>query len=129
MASLVAFYKMEVVLMSKLDIPAINEADLVAAWQESLPLYLNDTDRAKVTQVAIKPQWMHIHIDTAGRSFYSFDFDVTYLDSREVKVEFKQALKDNKPIVEQTEQLLELIKDYIRHIHECAQALQKITHS
>jgi hypothetical protein len=120
---------MEVVLMSKLDIPAINQADLVAAWQESLPLYLNDSDRAKVTQAAIKPQWMQIHIDTAGRSFYSFDFDVTYLDSREVKVEFKQALKDNKPIEQQTEQMLELIKDYERHIHECAQALQKITHS
>jgi hypothetical protein len=120
---------MEVVLMSKLDIPAINQADLVAAWQESLPLYLNDSDRAKVTQVAIKPQGMQIHIDTAGRSFYSFDFDVTYLDSREVKVELKQALKDNIPIEEQTEKVLELIKDYTRHIHECAQALQKITHS
>jgi hypothetical protein len=120
---------MEVVLMSNLDIPAIDQADLVAAWQESLPLYLNESDRAKITQDTIKPQWMQIHIDTTGRSFYSFDFDVTYLDSREVKVEFKRALKDNKPIEEQTEQVQELIKDNIRHIHECAQALQKITHS
>src|ERR1700730_18451241 len=123
MSSLVAFYKMEVGLMSKLDIPAINQADLVEAWQESLPLYLKESDRAKVTQDAIKQQWMQIHIDSTGRSFYSFDFDVTYLDSREVKVEFKQALQDNNPIKEQTEQVQELITDYIRHIHECAQAL------
>jgi two-component sensor histidine kinase len=120
---------MEVVVLSKLDMPTLNQAELVAAWQKTLPDYLNESDQAKVMQDASNPQLIIIHIDSAGRSFYSFEFNVTYLDSREVKVEFQTALKDNKPIAEQTEQVQELIKDYVRHIHECAQALQKITHS
>jgi hypothetical protein len=120
---------MEVVLLSKLEMPTLNQADLVAAWQKTLPDYLNESDQAKVTQDAGIPHLMRIQIDSAGRNFYSFEFDVTYLDSREVKVEFRLALRDKKPIAEQTEQVQELIKDYVRHIHECAQALQKITHS
>jgi hypothetical protein len=120
---------MEVDLLSKLDMPTLNQADLVAAWQKTLPSYLNDTDQAKVTQDAANPQRLRVHIATAGRSFYSFDFDVSYMDSREVRVDFKLALVDNKPVDEQTEQVQELIHDYVRHIHECAQELQKITHS
>jgi hypothetical protein len=120
---------MEVVVLSKLDMPTLNQAELVAAWQKTLPDYLNEADQAKVTQDARNPQLIRIHIDSAGRSFYSFEFNVTYLDSREVNVEFRLAHNDNKPIEEGTEQVQELIKDYVRHIHECAQALQKITHS
>jgi hypothetical protein len=120
---------MEVVVLSKLDMPTLNQVELVAAWQKTLPDYLNESDQAIVKQDDGKPHLMRIQIESAGRSFYSFQFNVTYLDSREVKVEFQAALKDNKPIAEQTEQIQELIKDYVRHIHECAQALQKITHS
>jgi hypothetical protein len=124
-----AFYYMEVVILSKLDIPAINQTELVAEWQKSLPSYLNKTDQAKVTQDPSNPLVIKIHIDSAGRSFYAFEFNVTYLDSREVYVEAETAVKDNKPIAVQTEPAQELIKDYVRHIHECAQALQKVTHS
>jgi hypothetical protein len=115
--------------LSKLDMPTLNQAELVAAWQKTLPDYLNEADQVKVKQDERNPQLIRIHIDSAGRSFYSFEFNVTYLDSREVNVEFQIAQKDNKPIEERTEQVQELIKDYVRHIHECAQALQKITHS
>jgi hypothetical protein len=118
-----------VAVLSKLDIPTLNQVDLVAAWQKTLPDYLNKSDQAKVTQDAGKPHLMRIQIDSAGRNFYSFEFDVIYLDSREVSVEFQAAYIDDKPIEEQTAQVQELIKDYVRHIHECAQALQKITHS
>jgi hypothetical protein len=120
------FYLMEVVLLSKLDIPTLNQVDLAAAWQKTLPNYLNETDQAKVTQDS---QELQIHITTGGRSFYTFEFDVAYMDSREVKVDFKLASKDNKPVDEQTELVQNLIHDYVRHIHECAQDLQRITHS
>lgn len=113
--------------MSKLDIPTVNPVDLVAAWQETLPNYLNETDQAKVKQDAKNSQGLQIHIATAGRSLYTFEFDVTYMDSREVKVDFKLASKDNKPVDEQTELVQEMIHDYVRHIHECAQDLQRIT--
>ncbi|MEX2459702.1 MAG: hypothetical protein WD469_00140 [Paenibacillaceae bacterium] len=116
-------------LLRKLDMPTLNQADLAAAWQKTLPSYLNETDQAKVTQDATKPQGLRIHITTAGRSFYSFEFDVTYMDSREIKVDYKLATMDNKLANEQTEQVQELIHDYVRHIHECAQKLQSITHS
>jgi hypothetical protein len=119
---------MEVVVLSKLDMPTLNQAELVAAWQKTLPEYLNETDQAKVTQDASNSKLIRIHIDCAGRSFYSFEFNVMYLDSREVNVDFQIAYVDHKPVDEQTEQVQELIKDYVRHIHECAQALQKITH-
>jgi hypothetical protein len=120
---------MEVVLLSKLDVPTINQEDLAAAWQQALPNYLHESDQAKVMQEEAKPKWMRVHIDTAGRSFYSFDFDVTYMDSREVKVEFIAAYQDKKLIDEKKEPIQGMIKDYVRHIHECAQALQSITHS
>jgi hypothetical protein len=114
--------------LQKPDMPTINQEDLVAEWQQNLPVYLNESDRAQVTQDPINPNWIRVHIDTAGRSFYSFDFCLFYQDSREIRVEFISAEKDHEPIVE-TEQVQDLIKDYIRHIHECAQALQEVTHS
>jgi hypothetical protein len=121
---------MEVVRMPKLDMPTINQEDLVAQWQQSLPIYLNESDRAQVMLDQINPNWIRVHIDTAGRSFYSFDFCLFYQDSREIRVEFISAQKDHEPIVDtETEQVQNMIKDYIRHIHECAQALQKFTHS
>jgi hypothetical protein len=118
----------EVVLLSNLEVPVINQVDLVAAWQQTLPIYLNETDRVKVTQDEMNPNWIRIHIDTAGRSLYSFDFCTFYLDSREIKVDFVSAHQDHKLLDEKTDEVQELIKDYVRHIHECAQALQKVTH-
>lgn len=115
--------------MSKLDIPKLNQTDLAAAWQKTLPRYLNETDEAKVSQNASDSQGVRIHIITAGRSLYSFEFNVTYMDSREVKVDLILASKDNKPVDEQAELVQELIHDYVRHIHECAQDLQRVTHS
>lgn len=115
--------------MSKVDMPTINQSDLVSEWQKSMPGYLNQTDQVKVKQDIRDPQAINIHIDTAGRSLYAFEFSVTYQDSREVLVEVQAVTQDNKPIADHTESARELIKDYVRHIHECAQALQSITHS
>jgi hypothetical protein len=42
---------MEVLLLSNLEVPVINQVDLVAAWQQTLPTYLNESDRAKVTKM------------------------------------------------------------------------------
>jgi hypothetical protein len=121
---------MEVVQLQKQDSPTIGQEDLVAEWQQALPVYLNESDRAEVTQDQVNPNWIRVHIDTAGRSFYSFHFCLFYQDSREIRVEFISAEKDHQPIIDtETEQVQNMIKDYIRHIHECAQALQKVTHS
>jgi hypothetical protein len=121
---------MEVVRLQKLDMPMINQEELVAQWQHTLPIYLNASDRAEVTQDQVNPDWIRVHIDTAGRNLYSFHFCLFYQDSREIRVEFISAEKDHERIVDtETEPVQDLIKDYIRHIHECAQALQKVTHS
>ena len=124
------FYTMEVVRLLKNDMPTISQEELVAKWQKTLPIYLNASDRAEVTQDKVNPNWIRVHIDTAGRSFYRFHFCLFYQDSREIRVEFISAEKDHKPVTDtETEPVQNLVKDYIRHIHECAQALQEVTHS
>jgi hypothetical protein len=115
--------------MSNQEMPVMVQEALIKEWQQTLPIYLNETDRAKVTQDEVNPNWIRIHIDTAGRSLYSFDFCTFYLDSREIKVDFVSAHQDHKLLDEKTDEVQELIKDYVRHIHECAQALQKVTNS
>jgi hypothetical protein len=115
--------------VDKQDKPAIDQERLVKAWQKTLPDWLNQTDRAKVLSDERIPNGFQIHIDTAGRNEYAFDFRVQYLDSREIKVELADVTRDNQAIDEHTEHIQELIQDYVRHLHECAQALHELTHS
>lgn len=62
-----------------------------------------------------------------GVKDYSFDFQCTYMDRREVKVELVDVEREGATVNEQSEQVQNLTEDYVRHIHECAQALQRIT--
>lgn len=106
----------------------VDQDRLVQAWKRSLPTTLNKTDSVEVLADGQNPKALWVHIKTAGHTKYSFDFKVTYVDDRETKVEFIDVEKDNRSVDEHTDTIQTLIEDYVRHIHECAQVLQEITH-
>jgi hypothetical protein len=116
-------------MMSKLDGPVIDRARLVEEWKSALPNTLEPEDQARVWADESNPQALRVHITTAGRSKYSFDFKVAYVDSREVQVELVDVEQGDIHIDERTEIVQTLIEDYIRHLHECAQALKEVTHA
>jgi len=93
-----------------------------------LPGFLETSDKADIQPDEADPEALRIHIDTAGRTEYSFDFICKYLDSREVKVNLVDAEKNDRTVDESRETVQHLIEDYMRHIHECAQSLHELTH-
>lgn len=105
----------------------VDQSTLVDAWQKQLPEYLNPGDSAQVQADAADPKGLRIHIDAAGHQFFSFDFQCSYLDRREVRVELVDVERAGQTVAENTEQIQELTGDYVRHIHECAQALSPMT--
>jgi hypothetical protein len=107
----------------------LDQQQLVDAWNRNMPEVLNKTDKAEVTRDAANPNAVRIHIQTAGRQKYSFDFKCTYVDDREIKVELVDAQRDNQSIDEREEIVQQLINDYVRHLHECAQLCQSVTHA
>jgi hypothetical protein len=115
--------------MSNQTKPDIDQERLVEAWKRTLPNTLNETDSAQVMKDEADPYGLRIHIKTAGHTKYSFDFACTYVDSREVRVSLVDVEKDGRSVDEHTEIIQTLIEDYVRHIHECAQVLQEVTHA
>ncbi|RKN78808.1 hypothetical protein [Paenibacillus ginsengarvi] len=113
--------------MSKTDVLTIDQSELTQAWRQTLPTVLNESDQAEVMADEHNPSSLRIHIRSAGHSMYTFDFLVTYVDSREVKVELVDVEKADVTVDERNELIQNLVEDYIRHIHECAQALKKVT--
>ncbi|PYI51105.1 hypothetical protein [Paenibacillus flagellatus] len=113
--------------MSKTDVLTIDQKRLAEAWQQTLPTVLNKSDQAEVTADEHDPKSVRIHIRTAGHSMYTFDFQVTYMDSREVKVDLVDVERADQTVDERNETIQQLVEDYVRHIHECAQALKRIT--
>ncbi|MEF2966173.1 hypothetical protein V3851_10060 [Paenibacillus sp. M1] len=106
---------------------SLDQSSLVHAWQQQLPEYLNPGDSVKVEADRGNPQGLRIHIDAEGRQYYSFDFECSYMDPREVRVELVDVERDGVTINERSEKIQELTEDYVRHLHECAQALHRIT--
>jgi len=49
------------------------------------------------------------------------------MDPREIHVELVDVERDGQTIAEDSVQIQELTGDYVRHIHECAQALSPMT--
>jgi hypothetical protein len=116
--------------MSEKDELAIDQKRLVDAWTRILPTTLKTTDTVTVKADEADTQAIRIHIAAAGHSLYTFDFKCTYVDSREVKVELVDVEKGNEGTIDERSKLIQdLVQDYIRNIHECAQALQQVTHS
>jgi len=108
--------------------PIVNDS-LIAGWREHLPECLNPSDGAQVQLDGHDPNLLRIHIDTEGRSGYAFDFTVRYVDDREIEVGFMDVDKNGVTVDETIDKVQDLIEDYIRHIHECAQILQRVTHA
>lgn len=101
--------------------------DLAEAWRRALPEWLGAGDHADVWADEVEQQTLHVHIDAAGRQDVSFDFAVRYKDRREIDIQLKDAEKSGATVDERTPQMQELISDYRRHLHECAQALHAYT--
>ncbi|MNO37254.1 hypothetical protein D3C76_273350 [compost metagenome] len=105
----------------------IDQNTLVNAWQQELPVYLNPGDSAQVLADQADPRGLRVHINAAGRQFYSFDFHCSYSDQREVQVNLVDVEQDGVTIDEGHDLVQEMTAHYVRNIHECAQALQRIT--
>jgi hypothetical protein len=123
------FKHVEVVALSKQEQPAVNQYELVESWKENLPKTLEKADKARVWADEGDANALRVHITTSGHSGYTFDFKVSYVDSREVKVELVDVEQGQVHIDEHSGIVQTLIEDYVRHIHECAQTLQKVTHA
>ncbi|MBE9917714.1 hypothetical protein G8C92_27300 [Paenibacillus donghaensis] len=106
----------------------LNQDQLVDAWQAQLPQSLDPSDTAQVLADEANPSALRIHIDTAGRTMYSFDFQCSYLDTREVKVDLVDVEREGRTVDERTEVIQDMAQEYTRQIHECAQALHDVTH-
>ncbi|WP_159885291.1 hypothetical protein [Paenibacillus puerhi] len=113
--------------MSKSDQLRIDQEELVQAWSRTLPTVLDASDQAKVWADGVHSNALRVHITTAGRSLYSFDFKCTYVDSREVQVELVDVERDGRNVDERTDIIQTLVDDYVRHLHECAQQLHALT--
>jgi hypothetical protein len=104
-------------------------AELIAAWKDTLPQILNKGDSVVIQLDEANSSRLLIHIDVTGHSGYSFDFSCRYVDDREVEVQLLDVEKAGVHVDEHTDVIQTLIKDYVRHIHESAQNLQRMTHS
>lgn len=105
----------------------IPQNELTKAWRDMLPKRLAPGDRAEVLPDEADPRAMRVHIETAGRTMMSFDFAVRYVDSREIAIELIDAESDGQSVDERNDVMQGLIRDYRRHLHECAQALHDLT--
>ena len=110
------------------NITMTNAPELLEAWRNTLPGILNEGDSVMIQLDEAEKNRLLIHIDAAGHSAYSFDFSCRYVDDREVKVDLMDVEKAGVHVDEHTEITQSLIEDYVRHIHECTQVLQRITH-
>jgi len=115
--------------MSSNDGLAVKSNELAEAWNRTLPTVLNAGDKAEVKADEADAHALRVHIETEGRSMYSFDFHVRYVDSREIAVELSDVEQDGRHIDERGDIVQHLIEDYVRHMHECAQQLQGLTHA
>jgi len=117
------------VLMTRKDQLTVPQHELVEAWQRTLPKRLNEGDSAEVWADQADPKSLRVTIHVAGRQMYELDFSVRYLDSREIDVELVDVESGGRSIDERADAVQELIADYRRHLHECAQSLHDLTHA
>jgi hypothetical protein len=108
----------------------LDQSQLVDAWRRVLPTTMKTTDAVTVKADEANPKALRVAVGNAGHSLYTFDFLVTYVDSREVKVELVDAEKGEGGTIDERGNLVQdLIQDHVRNLHECAQALQQETHA
>ncbi|BCG56655.1 hypothetical protein [Paenibacillus sp. URB8-2] len=105
----------------------LDQQQLVSAWQERLPSFMDDGDSYSVQADEADRKSMLIHFNAAGRQSYSLDFRCTYVDSREVAVDLVDVERAGLHTDERTDAVQQLAQRYTRQIHECAQALKDVT--
>lgn len=105
----------------------LDQQQLVSAWQQRLPEMMEDGDSFTVQGDAADRNSLLIHFNAAGRQDYSLDFRCTYVDSREVNVQFLDVEQDGRHTDERSEAVQGLAQQYKRQIHECAQSLKDLT--
>jgi formylmethanofuran dehydrogenase subunit B len=115
--------------MSKKDELQVDQQRLKEAWQRTLPTVMNAGDKANVEADEADKKALRVHIQAAGHTMYAFDFRVAYVDSREIEIALVDVEKAGQTIDERNDVVQGLIEDYIRHLHECAQALHDLTHA
>lgn len=113
--------------MSEANVLSIDANTLINAWKEALPEFIKPSGECSIQADEKFSDTLLIHIEDDGRTHYSFDFRVSYVDDREIKVEFVDVEKAGVHADEQTDIIQSLVKDYIRHIRECAQSLKGVT--
>ncbi len=119
----------EVSIMASNDQLSVPQKDLAEAWRRTLPERLRAGDQAEVYEDEKNPNTLLVTIQSAGRQSLEFDFAVRYVDSREIDIQLSDVEKDGQSVDERTDVMQELISDYRRHLHECAQALHHFTHA
>jgi hypothetical protein len=115
--------------MSTNDEWTVPQDQLVQAWKQVIPEWVHGGDRAEVWADEADPRALRVHIRTAGHQMMEFDFAVRYVDSREIDIRLADAERDGQTVDERNDVMQSLIHDYRRHLHECAQALQDVTHA
>jgi hypothetical protein len=115
--------------MTRKDELTLPQHELVEAWRRTLPERLNPGDSVEVRADGADPKALRVTIHAAGRQKYELDFAVRYLDSREIDVELVDVESKDRSVDERTDTIRELIADYRRHLHECAQSLHDLTHA
>ncbi|AKG36962.1 hypothetical protein [Paenibacillus durus] len=105
----------------------LDQQQLVSAWQERLPSFMDDGDSYTVQADEGDKKSLLIHFNAAGRQKYTLDFRCTYVDSREVAVNLVDVERDGLHTDEYTDAVQQLAQRYTRQIHECAQALKPLT--
>ncbi|GGG09985.1 hypothetical protein GCM10010912_63000 [Paenibacillus albidus] len=106
----------------------LDQHSLVSAWQEQLPALMDKGESFTVQADAADQHSLLVHFNAAGRQGYSLDFRCTYVDSREVAVDLLDVEQDGRHTDERSDAVQQLAQRYTRQIHECAQALHKLTH-
>lgn len=115
-------------MRTAVDMPAIGSSGLAKAWSDALPKQLKPSDETTVKEDARDPYSLRIYIRSAEHDNYSFDFLVTYVDSREIQVQLIDVERGRVSIDERNDAVQSRIETYVRAIHECAQALKELTH-
>ena len=89
--------------MSKIDELRVDQQQLAEAWQQTLPNTMNSDDRCEVYTDEANDKALRVTIYSAGHTTHSFDFKVTYVDSREVNVELVDVETAGVSVDERTE--------------------------
>lgn len=119
----------EVAKMSSNDELTVPQKDLADAWRNTLPERLHAGDSAEISEDEKNPDTLLVSIRSAGRSDLEFDFTVKYVDSREIDIQLTDVERGGQSVDERSDVMQDLIADYRRHLHECAQALHHFTHA